>query len=178
MKCDGYSVRAMWYGLLLLRVSQFVSGFIRVLSRFTTIVGRLLESELPSSKDAQQKYGYRSFRNLVSPYVLTKCCNAPMWPDYQFDQARFYIRCSKCLIHLDYADNEMVELLDRYADEEFIISQPIFNLDGKHLYPRGTVQERIAYWQQTLYQIQLHERVSGDLRDPKRFINIITNLSI
>jgi len=111
---------------------------------------------------------------MMSPFLRSTCCDARVFGFRDDEMGRTYIACIGCGHPIDFSDDEAKHLLDRIADQEFIITKPIYNPKDP-LYPRGTLAERRTYWATEWYSYFLHERLQGDLRDPKRFI---TDLSI
>lgn len=62
-----------------------------------------------------------------------------------YEENRIYITCTRCLRVIDFCDGEAKWLVDRYADQEFIITQPIYNIQ-EPTFPRTTLEMRAWYW--------------------------------
>jgi len=110
----------------------------------------------------------------ISPFLRSTCCDAYVFYFRDEEIGRTYAGCTSCEHPIDYSDDGMKQILDRMADQEFIITQPIYNIQDP-LYPRGTLAERRAYWATEMYSYFLHERLKGDLRNPKRFMDLESN---
>lgn len=138
-------------------------------------------------QDARKRFTYDPWSDLqrsvypsglptVSAYLRSYCCDAPVIDECSlraFEEDRIYLTCARCRLILDYSDGEARWLLDRYANDEFVITQTILNIDPDawKFHPRGTIEERNA-WNRIRYEIQLHERMSvgyADLRNVNPF---------
>lgn len=115
---------------------------------------------------------------MISEYLRSVCCDAPVAPlgvtlqEFQMDCT--IIRCIKCRLPIDYYDHEIKLRLDQMSImDEWVIRQPTYTDGPKQEYPRGTLQERRAYWDS--YMFLQHERMFNDIRKPDNpfiYINV------